>query len=901
MAPTTFPDELRQSLASVRPKGAPDQQAFRNAYLPVLQSAFKRERERIAALHASGARGLHLVREISSATDSLIRALWVELSTFYPEESVACALYALGGYGRAELNPYSDIDLSLIYTHQKTREKSRLFESILYFLWDLGLTVGHSSRTPSECIELAADDITVKTSLIESRFLEGSQDVCRAFETAVSTEIIPRRIPQYTRQKIAEQHERHRKFGGSVYLREPHIKEGEGGLRDFHTALWISIVRFRANTVKELRDQGIITEREMRTFSHSLNFMLRVRNELHYLAGKRHDILSFELQEKVAADLGYRGSGHHLPVEHFMRNFYNHARHIKIFSDMIIARAMTETGRGRFPVSMAGRLLLGDGKKNLGEGLVAVGRTICLNEEGKADFGEDPADFMRPFYQSCRIGYRVSDLTVTMIKQRIRGKADEFRRSPEAGKLFMQMLNCRQKVADTLSDMYDRRLLQRYLPEFGALRSLVQHDLYHKYTVDHHTLLAITKLEELRYNKYPKLEFLAELLREVKQPGLLLLGVLLHDIGKSKGRGHAATGAVMARDICGRIGLSDADTDTVVFLVEHHLVMAHLAQRRELSDRKVIRKFAEQVCTGERLRMLYLLTYADLAAVGPNVWNDWKASLLEDCYRRTSSFLQGVAPDREYEEMQATRVKDEVRAAAPPEFAPDVLEEFFVNISSRYFLSASVSQILEHVSLVRRVRDEGIVVQLSPDIESGYAEISICTYDAPGLFSKVAGVLASRGLNIMGARIFTRNDGILIDTFQFGDPNAMMVDGITFRELERDLHQVITGRMSVEKLLGRRHFTPTRNHREIPSKVVIDNDTSDAFTILEVYARDRIGLLYTLTTALYRAGVYINSAKISTEIDQVLDVFYVTDIFRHKIIQEEKLEKIRKVVLEAIA
>ena len=892
---------MSQALASVRPKTAPDHEILRNAYLPVLQSTFKEEKERIAGLHASGARGLHLVREISSATDSLIHALWTELAVFFPDEADSCALFALGGYGRSELNPYSDIDLSLIYTHQRTKEKNRLFEGILYSLWDLGFTVGHSSRTPAECVELAASDISVKTSLIESRFLEGSQEVSRKLQQATATEIIPRRVEQYIRQKVSEQHERHRKFGGSVYLREPHIKEGEGGLRDFHTALWIAIVRFRANNIRELRDQGIISDKEMSTFSHSLNFMLRVRNELHYLVGKRHDILSFDLQEQVAADLGYGGARHHLPVEHFMRNFYNHARHIKMFSEMIIGRAMEEAGNARFSLSRAGRLLLGDGKRSLGEGLVAIGRTICLSEEGRGDFGEDPADFMRPFYHACRMGYRVSDLTVTLTKQRIRGKADAFRKSTEAGRMFMQILGSHQKVGDTLAEMYDKRILQRYIPEFGALRSLVQHDLYHKYTVDHHTLLAIETMEKLRYNKYPKLEFLAELMREVKQPGLLVLGILLHDIGKSKGRGHAATGAVMARDICGRIGLSVEETETVVFLVENHLVMAHLAQRRELSDRKIIRKFAELVLTGERLRMLYILTYADLTAVGPNVWNDWKASLLEDCYRRTSSFLQGVVPDREYEEAQSAKIRDEVRAVAPAEIAPDVLEEFFSNISDRYFLAAPVSQILEHVSLVRRVRGEGIVVQLSPANESGYAEISICTYDAPGLFSKVAGVLASRGLNIMGARIFTRNDGILIDTFQFADPNALMSDGVTYGELERDLHQVITGRMSVEKLLSRRHFSQSRNHRDIPPKVIIDNDTSDAFTILEVYARDRIGLLYTITTALYRAGVYINSAKISTEIDQALDVFYVTDIFRHKINQEEKLEKIRRIVLDALA
>lgn len=900
MTSPLFYENLQNAIACRRPSEIPTNDELRSAYLPVIQEILQSERKRIAGLHSAGTRGVHLVREITGLVDSLIKALWAELSVFYPLEASSGALFALGGYGRSELNPYSDIDLSFIHADHRNRGKNRLFENILYLLWDLGLTVGHSSRTIDECVDISASDLTVKTSLIEARFLTGNQELSRVFHDTVSREIIPRRTQQFIRQKVAEQHERHRKYGGSVYLREPHIKEGEGGLRDFHTALWIAIVRFRAHTIRDLRDQGIISDKELRTFSHSLNFMLRLRNELHFLTGKRHDVLDFELQEKVAANLGFRGSRHHLPVEHFMRNFYNHAHHIKMFSEMIISRSMSEMSGTRFPGTRAAWHFLRDGKKNLGDGLVAVGRTICLTEEARADFGNDAADFMRPFYHAGRMGWRVSDLAVTLIKQRIRGKEETFRRSQAAGRLFMQLLDCHQKVADTLTDMYDRRFLQRYLPEFGALRSLVQHDLYHKYTVDHHTLLAIAKLEELRYNKYPKLEFLAELMREVKHPALLNLAVLLHDIGKSKGSGHAATGAVMARGICGRLGLSEADSETVVFLVENHLVMAHLSQRRELSDRKVIRRFAELVKTGERLRMLYLLTYADLAAVGPNVWNDWKSVLLEDCYRRTSSFLHGVVPDEEYEKLHAATVQEQVRKAAVGELAPEVLEEFFRNIPNRYFLAVPVARILEHVLLVRRVGEEGIVVKLSSGMETGYAEISICTYDAPGLFSKVAGVLSSRGLNIMGAQIFTRNDGILIDTFQFADPAALMSDGITFSELERDIHLVISGRANVEKLIARRHFVSLTGHREVPSRVAIDNETSDRFTILEVYTKDRLGLLYTVTTALYRAGVYINSAKITTEVDQALDVFYVTDIFRHKIVQEEKLAKIRDAVLKAL-
>lgn len=900
-----FLEDLIHGLAECRPAGNLDHGALRDAYLPVLQGLIKKERGRIASMHSSGTRGIPVVQEITDMTDGVLRALWAELSHFYPDDASSSAIFALGGYGRGELNPYSDIDLCLIYPEKwrpgRARDKCRLFENILYLLWDLGFAVGHSSRTITESVDIAATDLTVKTSLIESRFLDGNLDICHTFREALSHDIISKRADLFIRQKVTEQQERHRKYGGSVYLREPNIKEGEGGLRDFHTALWVATVRHKVGSLPALSEKGVISEKELKTFTHSLDFMLRLRNELHYQAGKRHDILGFDMQEKVAANFGYKGSAHHLPVEHFMRAYYNHARNFKLFSDMMISRSIGSAADGGRGIIREGRrYLFGDGKRLLGDGLIAVAGTVCVSEPAKPDFGAQPADFMRPFYHACRLGYRVSELTVSLIRSRLRGKEEGFRSSREAGRIFMQILANPERCAKTLNEMNESRFLSRYIPEFGALRSLVQHDLYHKYTVDHHTLLAITTLKGLWYNKYPKLEFLAEVLRELKQPELLNLAILLHDIGKSKGHGHAVKGAIIARDICERMGLSSLDSETVVFLVENHLAMAHLSQRRELSDRGVIRRFAEMVVNSDRLMMLYLLTYADLSAVGPNVWNDWKAVLLEDCYRRTASFLLGVIPDREYERINADAARMKVREIAAGSVSGDSLERFFQNLPDRYFLTVPVKRIPEHAALSDKAQREGLVVSLNADTELGFSEITICTYDAPGIFSKVAGVLSSRGLNIMGAQIFTRRDGILIDTFQFADPNALMTDGVTFSEMERDIHAVVSGKINVGKLLSRRHLMPSSARRDIPTRIEIDNEASDAFTVLEVYTWDRLGLLHTITSALYRAGVYINSAKIATELDQVVDIFYVTDIFRHKIVDEKKLLKIQNMVLDAL-
>lgn len=846
--------------------------------------------------HRAGASGVEITRSLSDAMDSLLRTLYAAVvkipDSFIPQPS---GLMALGGYGRRELSPASDVDLLFLHTGKMTPYIETLAKRILYTLWDIGLDVGHAIRNVKECVALSRKDPRVKSSLIDARLLCGDEALYREFEKALTTQILEKGGKRFIKEKLAELQARHKKCGGSVYILEPYIKDGVGGLRDIHAALWIAKARYKITGWNELRVKGVITARELALLSGAQDFLLRVRNELHFQAGKHQDQLSFELQEAISRALGFRDTHRGRAVEAFMKVYYLHTACVWQITAQLIQR-MLKAERSRHEAVAKGR--------EIREGVRLRRRILSIDRP--AMLRKEPGNLIALFADAQRRGAEFSDTTKESIRQNLHLINDSFRRSAAANQHFFRILKWKERVYEALVDMHRLRVLDRFIPEFGQLLCLVQHDLYHIYTVDEHSLVGIRELERLKEGHY-KEDFLllTQVAREVEKIEILYLGMMFHDIGKGHGKGHSQIGAEMVRRIARRMHLNQDDTDELVFLVLNHLLMSHLAQRRDTEDEKLVREFAAQVGTRERLRKLYLLTFADIKAVGPEVWNRWKGSLLSELYLRTLEILdrgEAVVEDREG---RVRRIRARVSRKLGPELSARAGRKLMKLCPDAYFLTTPEDDIPWHLALMARFRKQVYLTEVRHYSEKEYSEFAICTLDRPGLFSQIAGVLASHNLDILSARITTRTDHLAFDVFRIshaGRPEAILQQSLWDR-VRRDLERVLVGDAEVEKLVEaakRPTLLKKPTVRWVPTEVLIDNEVSDRFTVLDVYTRDRVGVLYAMTHALHRLEVSIHLAKISTNVNQIADVFYITDVEGHKIRSTPQLDRIKQTLTDLL-
>ncbi len=876
----------------------------RQAFVHFMKERHREGHEEIRKLHLAGADGAEVVYRITAWTDAVLTVLFefAHHLTGLQAGEARCALLAIGGYGRGELNPYSDLDVMFLTRNEIDPSSRNLSENCLYLMWDLNLDIGHGIRSITDCVSLAASDIKAKTSLIESRFLAGDRKCFEDFLSVSRSKILHRDAQRYLRTKIGDVHERHKKFGGSLYMKEPHVKEGVGGLRDIHTAFWIAKVKYGVNSLEELQEQGVVSEKEEEILRHAKEFLWKVRNHLHYVSGRRNDLLSMEMQEEVATFLKYRDLKHALGVERCMRGYYLHTRNVHYFTSLLVNRCAASLQRkwfGGFSWK----------KKMVGSGFAIVGRQLCVPEAREDFFREDPVRLMEIFALAQR--YRVSpaDATRQKILSSLGLVNHEFRSSDRVTALFLQILGRGEKVVATLRQMHELRFLGKYLPEFGALTALVQHEIYHAYTVDEHTLMALEQLERLRGSPYPDERFYASLFSEVEKPALLFLSLLLHDIGKAMGTGHVHRGGKAIPAIMHRMGFSREDARTVEFLVRNHLVMAHLSQRRDLHDLKLIAQLARVVGNTERLCMLTLMTYCDSRGVGPDLWNAWKDSLLREIFFRTRDHLVSDS-GQSMAEITASyleKIRDRIRKEGTQAYGREETERILKSFSPSYLLSTPQPLVMKHLSMIRTVEKEGFAVHWEHAPAKGYTEMNICTYDSdtPGLFSNIAGTLASKGVNILGARIDTTRQGVVIDCIHIVPPEQPMREDLQYlQEIQEAVRAVVQRTRRVEDVLME-HRPPAylrrKGKRKIPARVRFDNEVSEEYTVIDVYAEDRIGLLYRITAALADLRVHIRSAKVTTEMDRAVDAFYVTDIFGDKITDEGKLAGIREHLLESLA
>lgn len=846
-----------------------------------LRTFLKIEDQRLKIAHRCGALGIQTAAARSSVLDLVVErayqaaTLLGDIDDSSDKAQHVCAVVALGGYGRGELAPYSDLDILFLYPNHRALQTRRLVEQILRLLWDAGLTVGPSFRSVTDCVAAARADPHLQTALVSTRLLAGNSTIYDSLLQALEKERRKRAdacIAAILRERAA----RYAKFGAAVCLQEPNVKESPGGIRDLHTALWVGYARYGCRTLDELRDHNVISEAERRTAARAANFLWRVRYAAHLSTRRKTERLALDLQTTLAREFGYKAGAYLLASEKFMRDYYHHARELNLFSETLLARA-SESGRKasrrwgrRLSRTSAEPLSISNGRVQLeGIGELLISNPMLLFDGFALAQAADV-----PLSQTLRDAMRQSLPAVNR----------NFRLSAEASRAFMKLLWRRGRGGYVLRLMHEIGFLARFVPEFGRISLLIQHDLYHHYTVDEHTLKAVEALDELHASQDKQRAHLRTIFDEIEDPSLLYLSILLHDIGKGRGPGHIPRGAKIAERICKRLGLGEIDAAKVVLVVKQHVAMAQLAQRRDLNEPHVVTDFAARMETLDALNVLLLLTYADLNAVAPGVWSEWKSTLLWELYRRARTVLTGTdAPPDETE--KTARFKEQMAKALEGSLALSEVERHVALLPDRYVRVTRPAAAAIHLHLIRELKSD-VFVRRWTRYGRESTELTVCTRDRHGLCADIAGALAAHGIEILSAELNTREDGIALDVFMLREASTHhAIDMDRYPAIERSLRKAIAGESDIAAMVERwRTRNAPRKRNAVghasprnPPQVACDNEASQSSTLIEVHAVDEPGLAYKIASALATLGLDIVCAKIATEKSDALDVFYVTD------------------------
>lgn len=845
--------------------------------------------------HCAGKKGTEICVAYSSLIDEFLKALYI-FNSGSQDHTKNAALVALGGYGRAELNIRSDVDLMLLHGKKATPELEKLTQDMLYVLWDTGLDVGFSIRSLDECLQLAKEDLKTKTALLDARLIYGDNDLFKLLLKKIRAKLFaPSDALEFINAKVEETNERHRKFGGSVYILEPNIKEGEGGLRDYHTAAWIVNARFGPGGIETAVREGLVTGDEGAELAASVDFLLWVRNELHFAVKRKTDQLTFDHQERIAGVLGYANTERMLAVEAFMQQYYRHASNVNRLSGLMQSRCLHREEKKS--------LFWPKKKVRIDKCFTVTGNMLTVTDPKV--FLADETSAINAFVYSQAFDVEMAQTVRDMTLRFPDTAKDEWRSAPALSTAFLKILKG-HSVYRTLLEMRKLRFLEWYIPEFAEIACRVQHDLYHVYTVDAHTLFAVRELERLRSDYKADFSLLSNIFQDTPNPEIVILAVLLHDIGKAYGKGHAERGAEITPEICGRLNLPEADTNLIKFLVRNHLILADTAQYRDIHDEKLVIEFAKKVGDIERLNLLYLLTFADVRAVGPDVWSQWKGALFQELYFKALTVLERGTFEPEDVDARLKSIREHVSGLLKTsDITRDAVEEHFGLMPHRYFLTNSPDAIADHIKIIRELGTRPYTLTVRQNKDREYTEFVVCTHDTHGLFSMITGVMAANAVNILGAQINTLKNGVILDVLQVTSHiGELITDETKLHKIERDMGDVVTGKVKVEALIGKgKRKTSILDMKAKPlvtTRVEIDNDVSDTYTVLDIHAQNRIGLLYDITSAITVLGLYIHVAKITTKGDEAADIFYAKDIFGQKIYYSERLKEIKQTIGAAI-
>ncbi len=893
---------LTQALTDLAEDYAADSPELRRKVLDQLKAALTAGHEEVRGRFEGGASGNMVLTANCYLMDQLIRVLYdftteVIYRATNPTASERIGLVAIGGYGRGELAPHSDIDLLFLLPYKQTPWGEQVVEYMLYMLWDLRLKVGHATRTIDECIRLSQSDLTIRTTLLEGRYLWGDQDLFKEMKSRFDTEVVADTGPDFIEAKLAERNERHERMGNSRYLLEPNVKDGKGGLRDLHTLFWIAKYLYRVDDVAQLVGQGVFTEEEYRLFAKAETFLRTVRCHLHYLANRPEERLTFDVQPELAQRLGYTDHAGSSGVERFMKHYFLIAKDVGDLT-RIFCSALEEQHK-RKPRFRLPRFGL---RTREVDGFLVEGDRI--NVQDPEDFRNDPVKLIGLFHVAQERELDIHPQALRLITRNLRLIDHGLRENPEANRLFLEILTSQRNPETILRRMNEAGVFGRFIPDFGRVVAQMQHDMYHVYTVDEHTIRAMGILARIEAGELGEDHPLStEVIGKIKLRRVLYVALLLHDIAKGRGGDHSILGAEVAEHLCPRLGMDAAETETVAWLVRWHLAMAHTAFKRDLDDPKSISDFVELVQSPERLKLLVVLTVCDIRAVGPGIWNGWKGQLLRALYTRAEEYMLGGQPLENREE-RAALVKEQLRERLA-DWPAEAIEHHFGRGVAAFWLSAELSDHERWARMMRAADESGEAIAIDTQVHpfESVTEVTVYTADHPGLFNRLAGAITLSSATIAGARIFTTTDGRALDIFSIQDMEGNPIERPeTIARLRLTIGKILSGEtlLSVALAEKRSHLPVRAAVFTVQPAVIIDNDASRTHTVIEVNGRDRPALLHDLTKAFYSLSLTIANARIATYGERAVDVFYVKDLFGLKITSESRLSTIRQRLLEAL-
>lgn len=811
------------------------------------------------------------------------------------DDTLRLALVATGGYGRGELAPYSDVDVVFLFQKAPPSPRcERIIEYILYKLWDLGLKVGHAVRSLDESVRRAKSDMVILTGLLETRHITGDENLTQELHSRIREKIMPGLREDFFTAKLEEREARHLRLGDSRYHLEPNIKEGKGGLRDLQSLFWLSNSLKDTRTPADMEKAGVLRHDEAERLSRAHNFLWAVRCHLHYLTNRAEERLTFDFQPDLAEIMGYQDRPALSRVERFMRHYFLVAREVGNLTNILCAAIEDElAGATRKPDRNTSNEI---------EGFPVWGRRLGI--PGDDHFNEHPVDLIRIFRVSQKHDRFLHPQTYRMIHRSLNRIDPSLRRDKKANAEFMQILTAGENPEYTLRRMNEADVLGRFIPDFGQITAQMQYDMYHFYTVDEHTLQAIGMLWRLENGDLSdRMELAGRLVHEIDQRRALYVALLLHDIAKGRGGDHSQLGAGIARQLCPRLGLDDAETALVAWLVEHHLLMSNTAFKRDLSDPQTIMDFHAVVDNEECLKLLFILTCIDIHAVGPGRWTSWKAKLMGELYELTHGMIRGEELGASAaERIRFNRKQTQVMLSS---WDPGALETFFALTPDDYWLAFDAESCARHARQVQGVDadEDTLLIDIRHDPDGSASEVTVYTPDRRALFSKLAGALAASGCNILDARIFTLRNDMALDVFRVQDTAGGALATLRKEErVQKSIEKTLDGKLDPTDAIARNQGGPTQRTRQfyVPPRIIIDNDASATQTVIDVKGRDRPGLLYDLTRVLAEQNIQVTSARIATFGLRATDVFYVKDIFGLKLTREDVITNLRRKLMDVL-
>ena len=876
---------FRRELNAAERKGSTPAEIRKEA-VALLRAARLSGRDAIAEAFAEAPFEARLMtRSYTYLTDQIvISALHVARDILHPKpnptSSEHLAVIAVGGYGRGEMAPYSDVDLLFLTPYKITAWAESVIESMLYILWDLKLKVGHASRTIQDCIRLGSEDFTIQTSMLEHRFLAGDQTLAGTFADRLRKDLFSGSGKQFVRAKLSERETRHRKYG-QRYVVEPNVKEGKGGLRDLQSLYWIAKHIHGVDHAADLVSLGVFTEEEYKSFEAAEDFLWAVRGHMHLIAGRATEQLSFDMQALVAQAMGYKDAKGRRDVEIFMQEFFLHATDVGDLTRIFLTKLEAENVKDDPLLERIFRR-----RPKVKDGYEVVHNRLAIADE-KA-FLSDKLNMLRLFEEGLRTGMLIHPDAMRLVNANLQLVDEDMRNSSEANRIFFDTLLKHGNPERALRRMNELRVLSAFIPEFEPVVAMMQFNMYHSYTVDEHIIQCIRTLSEIEHGDLEEdLPVASSILKSGVDRKVLYTALMLHDIAKGRPEDHSILGAQMARKIAPRLGLNKSDCETVEWLVRYHLLMSDMAQKRDIADPRTVRDFAKAVQTVKRLDLLCVLTVCDIRGVGPNTWNNWKAALIRALYRQTRRALETGLEDlnRENRGAEAKRLLREALSDWPRK---DLQVETARHYDP-YWQGLHVTAHKVFAEMLRAHEDSQILIDLHPDDDRDATRACFVMSDHPGIFARLAGALALVGANVVDARSYTTKDGLVTDAYWIQDADGNPYDASRLPRLRRMIERTLAGEVVTTEAMKTRDKVKKRERAfQVPTHITFDNEGSEIYTIIEVDTRDRPGLLHDLARTLADANVYIANAVIATYGEQVVDTFYVKDMFGLKYYSSSK-------------